>query len=385
MTGPEPRVPLLGTSLLAWRNLSHDRARFIVTLIGVGFSVLLMGVELGLLVGFARTTSGLVDHSHADLWITPAGTTNVDIAGRLDERRRYQALAVPGVASVGKLMLQFGFWKKPDGGNESVSLVGIELDSDKLQPWNLVEGRVADLQQQDAVIIDRLYADKLGVRAVGDTVEINSRRARIVGFTEGLRTFTQSPYVWMTHRNALVYPNYRPDQTTYLLVSLKPGADAGQVRRALRERLGRVDVWHSADFARQAQKYWLITTGAGSALLLSALLGLVVGIVIVGQTLYATTVDRLPEYATLRAIGAPAAYLNRVILKQAAISAAFGFGLGTLGVYAIVAITSYGNVAVIVPFWLVLVLAVLTIFMCMFGALISIRRLVRIDPTSVFA
>ena len=83
MTGPEPRVPLLGTSLLAWRNLSHDRARFIVTLIGVGFSVLLMGVELGLLVGFARTTSGLVDHSHVDLWITPAGTTNVDIAGRL--------------------------------------------------------------------------------------------------------------------------------------------------------------------------------------------------------------------------------------------------------------------------------------------------------------
>ena len=129
----------------------------------------------------------------------------------------------------------------------------------------------------------------------------------------------------------------------------------------------------------------LITTGAGSALLLSALLGLVVGIVIVGQTLYATTVDRLPEYATLRAIGAPASYLNRVILKQAAISAAFGFGLGTLAVYAIVAITSYGNVAVIVPLWLVLVLAVLTIFMCMFGALISIRRLVRIDPTSVFA
>lgn len=385
MTGPGIRTPLLGTSLLAWRNLSHDRARFIVTLIGVGFSVLLMGVELGLLVGFARTTSGLVDHSRADLWIAPAGTTNVDIAGRLDERRRFQALAVPGVASVGKLMLQFGFWKKPDGGNESVSLVGIELDSNKLQPWNLVEGRVADLQQQDAVIIDRLYADKLGVHAIGDTVEINSRRARIVGFTEGLRTFTQSPYVWMTHRNALVYPNYRPDQTTYLLVSLKPGADAGQVRRALRERLGRVDVWHRADFARQAQKYWLITTGAGSALLLSALLGLVVGIVIVGQTLYATTVDRLPEYATLRAIGAPAAYLNRVILKQAAISAAFGFGLGTLAVYVIVAITSYGNVAVIVPFWLVLVLAALTIFMCMFGALISIRRLVRIDPTSVFA
>ncbi|MEO7013278.1 MAG: ABC transporter permease, partial [Dokdonella sp.] len=196
---------LMGTSLLAWRNLSHDRARFIVTLIGVGFAVLLMGVELGLLVGFARTTSGLVDHSNAELWITPAGTTNVDIAGRLDERRRFQALAVPGVASVSKLMLQFAFWKKPDGGNESVALVGIEIDSDMLQPWDLVEGNVADLQQQGAAIIDRLYADKLGVKSLGDTVEINSQRARVVGFTKGLRTFTQSPYIWVTHRNALAY------------------------------------------------------------------------------------------------------------------------------------------------------------------------------------
>jgi putative ABC transport system permease protein len=348
---PVPPSPaLIGTSLLAWRNLSHDRARFIVTLIGVGFAVLLMGVELGLLVGFARTTSGLVDHSRAALWITPAGTTNVDIAGRLDERRRFQALAVPGVASVGKLMLQFGFWKKPDGGNESVALVGFEIESDALQPWNLVEGRIADLQQQDAVIIDRLYADKLGVKAIGDTIEINSQRARVVGFTRGLRTFTQSPYV-----------------------GLEPGADVEVVRHALGERLGRVDVWKRADFARQAQKYWLITTGAGSALLLSALLGLVVGIVIVGQTLYATTVDRLPEYATLRAMGAPASYLNRVILKQAAISAAFGFSLGTLAAY------------VIVPWWLLVVLAALTVLMCAFGALISIRRLVRIDPSSVFA
>ncbi|WP_440221982.1 ABC transporter permease [Dokdonella sp. MW10] len=385
MAGTPPRHPLHGTTLLAWRNLTHDRPRFVVTLIGVVFAVLLMGVELGLLVGFARTTSGIVDHSGADLWIVPAGTTNVDIAGRLDERRRFQALAVPGVAAVDPLMMQFGFWKKPDGGNESVALVGVDIASRRGGPWNLVEGRVEDLQQQDAVIIDRLYAAKLGVQRLGDTIEINAKRARVVGFTQGLRTFTQSPYVFMTHRNALAYSNYRPDQTTYLLVTLAPGADAEGVRRAIRERLVTVDVWHTAAFARQAQKYWLITTGAGSALLLSALLGLVVGVVIVGQTLYATTVDRLPEYATLRAIGAPAGYLNRVILKQAGISAALGFGVGTLAVYAVVAITAFGNVAVIMPAWLVLVLALLTVVMCAFGALISIRRLVRIDPTSVFA
>lgn len=375
---------IAGTSLLAWRNLSHDRARFVVTLVGVLFAVLLMGVELGLLLGFARTTSGLVDHTHADLWITPAGTTNVDIAGRLDLRRRFEALAVPGVESVDLLMMQFAFWRKPDGGTESVSVVGFNLAGGLARPWNLVEGTIEDLSQDDAVIIDRLYAGKLGVTALGQTVEINNRRARVVGYTAGIRTFTQSPYVFTTHRNAQNFTLFRPDQTTYLLVSLKPGADRAAVRDALQARLGRVDVWFAHDFARAAQRYWLITTGAGSALLLAALLGLVVGIVIVGQTLYATTVDRLPEYATLRAMGAPNGYLHRVILKQAAISAVFGFAGGMVLVGLVVLASAGSTVAVAMPAGLIGVLAVLTLCMCALGALVSIRRITRIDPTSVF-
>lgn len=373
-----------GTSLLAWRNLSHDRARFVVTLVGVLFAVLLMGVELGLLLGFARTTSGLVDHTDADLWITPAGTTNVDIAGRLDERRRFEALAVPEVAQVDQLMMQFAFWRKPDGGTESVSIVGFNLATGQGRPWNLVQGTIEDLQQDDAVIVDRLYAAKLGVGALGQTVEINNRRARVVGFTAGIRTFTQSPYVFTTHRNAQRFTFFRPDQTTYLLVRLRPGSDAAAVRDALQTRLGRVDVWFAADFARAAQRYWLITTGAGSALLLAALLGLVVGIVIVGQTLYATTVDRLPEYATLRAMGAPNRYLYRVILKQAAISAVFGFVGGMLLVGLVVLASTGSTVAVAMPSGLIAVLALLTLCMCALGALVSIRRVMRIDPTSVF-
>lgn len=380
-----PRQPMsVGTTLLAWRNLSHDRARFVVTLVGVLFAVLLMSVELGLLLGFARTTSGLVDHTQADLWITPAGTTNVDIAGRLDERRRFEALAVPGVAQVDMLMAQFAFWRKPDGGTESVSMIGFNLASGQGKPWNLVEGQLTDLQQDDAVIIDRLYAAKLGVTALGQTVEINNRRARVVGFTAGIRTFTQSPYVFTTHRNAQRFTFFRPDQTTYLLVSVRDGADASAVRDALQARLGRVDVWHAADFARAAQRYWLITTGAGSALLLAALLGLVVGVVIVGQTLYATTVDRLPEYATLRAMGAPNRYLHHVILKQAVISAAFGFVGGMLLVGLVVVASAGSTVAVAMPAGLVALLALLTLGMCALGALVSIRRITRIDPTSVF-
>lgn len=376
---------LPGTTLLAWRNLAHDRARFIVTLVGIAFSVVLMGVQMGLLVGFAQTASSLVDHARADLWITAVGTTNVDIAANLGTRRRLQALAVPGVADAEEYMVQFAFWKKPAGGNESVILVGFDQATGRGAPWQLVEGSVADLALQGGVIVDRLYAGKLGVTKLGETLEINNRRARVVGFTDGIRTFTQSPYVFTTKANARFFTGFGSDRTTYVLVAAREGADLATLRDALQLRLGDVEVWRTADFSRQTQRYWLVTTGAGSALLLAASLGLVVGIVIVGQTLYASTVDRLPEYATLRAMGAPNRYLYAVILKQAAISAVLGYAAGFAATLAMVAIQSRSNIALVMPWWLALLLALLTAAMCAIGAVFSIRRVTRIDPTSVFA
>ncbi len=376
---------LPGTSLLAWRNLAHDRARFIVTLIGIVFSVVLMGVQLGLLVGFAKTASGIIDAIDADIWVTAVGTTNVDIAAGISNRYRHQALAVPGVASADDLMMQFAFWKKPTGGNESVIMVGFNTARGRGGPWNLVEGGVADLSREGGVILDTLYMDKLGVERLNQTIEINDQRARVVGFTQGIRTFTQSPYVFTAYKNAQRYTFFNEQRTTFVLIKVAPGYDVEDVRARLQQRLGDVLVWRREDFAAQTQRYWLITTGAGSALTLAALLGLVVGIVIVGQTLYASTVDRLPEYATLRAMGAPNRYLYLVILKQAAISAVLGFAAGFAAVAAMVSLTAYSNIAVAMPWWLVLTLGFLTALMCASGALFSIRRVMRIDPTSVFA
>lgn len=380
------RHALPGTSMLAWRNLAHDRARFVGTLVGIVFAVVLMGAQMGLLVGFAQTASTLIDHTDADLWVSAVGTTNVDIAAGLPTRWRHIALEVPGVAEADPYMVQFAFWKKPTGGNESVIMVGTDLSSARGGPWSLATGATADLAVDGAVILDRLYLDKLGVREVGDTVEINNKRARVVGVTSGIRTFTQSPYVFATHAAAQRFTFFDPGTTTYVLLKLAPGADRERVRAELAARIGdRAQVWTREGFARQTQRYWLITTGAGAALLLAASLGLVVGVVIVGQTLYATTVDRLPEYATLRAIGAPTRYLYTVILKQAAISAALGYALGLVACWGLAFAMRDGNIALHLPPWLLIVLAALTAGMCALGCIVSIRRVMRIDPTSVFA
>ena len=185
----------------------RDRVRFAVTLTGIAFSTLLMGIQLGMLLNFMHTTSILVDHAGADLWITAHGVRTVDLATPLEERRRFQALKADGVEAAEPYLLGFGFWKRVDGVRETVLLIGINPDATMGKPWDLLDGvnvREA-LQSPDGVIVDRLYAEKLSVGSVGQLFEINDHRVRVAGFTSGIRTFTQSPYVFMSLRHAEIH------------------------------------------------------------------------------------------------------------------------------------------------------------------------------------
>ena len=100
------------------------------------------------------------------------------------------------------------------------------------------------------------------------------------------------------------------------------------MRAALSSRLPDAEILTHAEFRKRSLDYWLFETGAGAALIAGAALGIIVGIVIVAQTLYASTKDHLNEFATLRALGASAGYINKVILMQAVLSALIGYLLG---------------------------------------------------------
>ena len=369
---------------LAWRNLSQDRVRFGSTIAGVTFSVILMAIQTALLLGFASTAATLIDRGDADFWIAAVGARDVDQSGEIAARLRYLALDVPDVASAQELVVRFVPLKRPDGGTELVIVVGTDVDNTLLKPWNVVDGSVEDLRRPNGVIVDKLYAAKLGVSRIGDTVEVNGHRARIVGFTRGVRTFTQAPYVFTSLENAKTFAGIDGKNTIYLLVKARARADLRAVHDGLAARFPNLDVWTAPNFAWQTMRYWLATTGAGAALILASVLGLVVGTITVAQTLYATTMERLSEYAALRAIGAPARYLYAVILNQAMFSAVIGYTAGMacaeLAVYA----ARNSNVALLLPPWLAMGVAVLTAVMCAGAAIISIRRAVNADPAMVF-
>jgi putative ABC transport system permease protein len=384
MSGARGRFALSGMSLLAVRNLLHDKVRLAVTLTGIIFALVLIAVQMGLFFGFVSTTSGIIDHTKVDLWITSHGVPFLEHAPPLSERKVYQVLATPGVAAAEKYIVHLMNWKRPDGSERGVLLVGFNTETARAAPWNVSVGQPERMRAADSVFVDNLYRDILGVSEVGHAAEMNGRRARIVGFTNGIRSFTTSPYVFTSFRNAQKYAGLNDDQTLYILVTAAPGVDPQALKRDIAARVQDVDVYTTREFANKTQFYWLFTTGAGFTVLIAALLGWIVGIVIVSQTIYATTVDHIREYGTLKAIGASNGYLYSVILKQALLSAVAGYAVAMCFSYGIVYLSRNAGAAILLPLPMAIGMFVLALVMCASASMVSISTVTRIDPALVF-
>jgi putative ABC transport system permease protein len=235
------------------------------------------------------------------------------------------------------------------------------------------------------VIIDKTYLTELGVKEIGDTAQIGTSRVRVTGFTDGIRSFTVTPYVFTTlNRARAMLGDIPADKVTYVLVKLEPGADPIAVRDAIRAKVPDSEVLTKAEFRTRSLNHWLFATGAGIALIGGAILGLVVGTVIVAQTLYSSTKDHLNEFATLRALGSSSGYIHRVILAQAGLSAVIGYVLGMAICMTIVYLSERTALPIIMTPMLAVLLLALTIAMCAISAISAIGKVMRIDPAMVF-
>jgi len=371
---------------LALRNLLHDRIRLTVTLVGILFSIVLVAVQLGLYLGSSRMITANIGKSDADLFVTTFGAKSFEDGGiLLTDRERHQALATPGVQSVVPIVVAFAEWRKPAGGSTRVVVVGSDSDDHGLIPWSLAEGTLEDIKAPDAIAVDRSYLGELGINGIGDTAQIATGRVKVRALTSGIRSFTQSPYVYTTLNRARQLLNVDGDKLTFLLVKLAPGADKMAVQADLQQRLESADVLTKDEFESRSLKQWLFRTGAGLALIGGAILGSLVGTVIVAQTLYSSTKDHIHEFATLRALGSSKGYIHKVILAQAGLSAVIGYALGmSIALLILYASRNSALPLVMTPglaFWLF----ALTVAMCAISALSAIVKVTKIDPATVFA
>ncbi|TMJ51721.1 MAG: FtsX-like permease family protein [Alphaproteobacteria bacterium] len=369
---------------LASRNLFYDRLRFIATLVGIVFSVILVMIQMGLFLGFGHMVSTMIDHASTDLWVVPRGAKCFEDSPLLDLKMRDRIAAVSGVTATIPLVIGFSDWRLESGEVTPVFIVGTDLRDGALQPWNVVGGNVQALSERGAVAVDRSYFDRLGVTGVGSTAEIRGHHVRVVAITDGIRSFATTPYVFVDLKSARSYTGTLNDRASNLLVRLNPAADREKVLQAVRAQAGDAEVLTPDEFRSRSRSFWLFGTGAGAALFAGALLGVIVGTVIVAQTLYSSTKDHLSEFATLRAMGSSNRYIYNVIIYQALLNAVIGFAIAAGLGAVVVQITAKSALPIVITPWLMAALAVLTVVMCVASAIGAIVRVVRIDPATVF-
>ena len=233
--------------------------------------------------------------------------------------------------------------------------------------------------------MEEIAIGELGINKLGDRAEVNNMEVTVNAVTQGIRSFTTLPYVFTTLANARSLLGAAPDQASYTIIHLAPGASLETVRAGLQNRLPDAEILTHAEFRKRSLDYWLFETGAGAALIAGAALGIIVGIVIVAQTLYASTKDHLNEFATLRALGASAGYINKVILMQAVLSAVLGYLLGMVLSMGAIWASQDSTLLIVMTPGLAAMLFGLTVGMCVLAALCAIFKVIRIDPAVVFS
>jgi putative ABC transport system permease protein len=368
---------------LAWQNIIHDRARFSVTVLGVSFAVFLMVFQGCLLVGFLRAASRLIDSSDSDIWITARGVQAFEFGTPIAGRVREMAAGVPGVLETSRVCMAFAVYRTPNGKQQVVALVGADRNVGTRFPVPDAPGSAEGLSP-DAVLYDVSDRDLIGVAAMPAEVEVNRHRASIERQIKGYGAFLGVPFLFTSYRNASRYMGAGPDEAMFILLRVEKGYSTTEVLEKLRQRLPEVDVLTREEFARKSRNYWTIKTGAGGAILTAAVLGFLIGLVVVSQTIYANTMENIEEYATLKALGASQAFVARIVLAQALICGAVGSILGLLAVVPVIGCAKSLISWIYTPWWLLLVMVVPSLAMCSLASIASVRSALTVEPGRVF-
>jgi putative ABC transport system permease protein len=401
---------------LAWRNLTHDRVRFALFTAGIGFAVVLMGVQLGIMNAMLDSNTVLLRQLNADLVLVNPTRKSLLFREGVNRRRAEQALEVDGVAAVVPVYVEYqlGMLRhtaaEPGERTQTrrVRVVGVDPDSGVLTLPGMPASDWEKLRVPGTALYDRKsrpHPDQVnhpgesvfGKLAEGVQTELSGAAITLVGSgfelgfdfgTDGTLVVSDRTFAgWI--RGPYTAPGVDPlAEVDLVAIRVTPGADVDRVRRDLRAKFaddGDVEVLTRSEMVAREKRFWWTNTPIGFAFGAGVVLGFVVGLVICYQVLSSDIADHVAEYATLKAIGYPNRYLSLVVLQEALILAAAGFVPGllvTLGVYALLTnITGLPMDPTPARTGLVLLL---TVVMCVASAWLAVGKVKKVDPADVF-
>lgn len=371
---------------LALRLALHNRIRLAVTLTSLALSSYLAIVEVALYVGMMANATAVLRHAGADLWVASKGIQNFDFPKLFAPDSMRAALARPDVLWARPVMLSWGFLKLADGAQEQIEMIGYDPAHGVGGPWEMEAGQARDVAGGPRIILDASTRQRLGALRLESRWSLNDRDVALVGISRAVKSFTTAPIVFAAYSTAqaLSIETQGRDLTAFVAVKLRDPASSASTAEELRAALPDNAVLSTADFVERTILYWTLQTGMGAALCLAAALALVVGAGVIGQTVFANTMEHLRELATLKAMGAEPADLSILVLGQALGGSLVGFGIALLlAVLSRPALEQTGVTLALEPA-LIGGLLLLIMLASAAAALLSVRRVRRLDPASVF-
>jgi len=362
------------------KTLWFERQRFLPGVLAVAFSALLIALQCGLLLGLFAITSIPIDRTYADIWVTAPDVLSVDLGKQMPASRITRVLNEPEVEQAELYIQGFSYWAKPGGGSELCIIIGSRMEDGSLGTVAELTPELRDkLTEPGSIAVDESELDRLSIKGIDDTAEIMGHRVRVVGLVHNLNSLA-GPYIFCSATTARPLLRMFPDNTTYVLARCKDHLDAPIVVNRLQEEYDDMTAFTSADFSFRSRWHWLTKTKAGIAMGFAAALGLLVGMVVTSQTLYAATAASFREYATLLALGIPRWRLVSSVLEQS-----FWVGVGGLVVagpviYGLSRTIIALGVPVQLPLWLLGTTAGLTMMMALLSGLSALRSLRLIEP-----
>ena len=410
---------------IARKNLFEDIPRFLIAQAGIMFAVSLVTIQTGVLNGVIRSTITLVENSPADIWLASDKMIQLELTRPILYDYAVRAKKVDGVKRAEALLQGAANWDVPDGKINVVKIYGFSPTGKLFVPGNTVKDNLKSIENPYTAIIDQTNLKSLQIKKVGDIGRIGSLPVQVIGLTENTQSIVSSPFLFTSLETANAYLNasvttnvnctwvgeelqcrnvYQKEKDakkqqsanqpppklslnspiSYVLIQAQPGQNIQQLKKRLEATFPETKAYTTAEFSEKIKVYWQKSTGIGFILGLGASVGVVVGVVIVGQILYASVADHLKEFGTLKAMGGSDRVIYGIIIEQALWMSILGYIPGMLLCWGLGAWTAtQGIVILITPLTAVGVFGI-TVLMCIGSALFAIQKVSKVDPAIVF-
>ena len=369
---------------LTIKDLRHEPTRFILVVMGLTVSLLMVHIGMGMITGTLDESTRIIDNSDYDAYILQKNRPNIMMGGIIPDEMYDKVKSLSCVEDVDRIIddwIDVKFKEKDTG----INIIGFEHNNHHIQPWDIIEGNIEDIKQNNTIIVDQLLKKYIPDLQIGDklTAGVFDDKLKIVGFCRNFQT-TGNARGWVNFDTAKRLL-YLENESTYLAITLKDGFSVDALKERMEDYKDEVKVYSTEEMKENVTQFILIDTGLAGTIGIIAVLGFFVAMIVLSITLYQSVSEKIPELVSLKALGADKSYVDHILIGQTFIIVSISFAIATIiGVILAPILSVVSTLSVTINLLMALFIYGMSLGLGILCSLFSIRKVHGTDPGIIF-